>query len=1262
MPRRESPLDAGDGALSRFAVELRKLREQAGSPTYRELSRAAHYSATVLSEAAGGRKLPTLAVTLAYVRACEGDPDQWQDRWQQVAAELSGAAPPLPRAPEQPAPYVGLGAFQSTDADRFFGRERLVGELLARVRDRRLLGVFGASGSGKSSLLRAGLVAEVAAGGGRTLVITPGPHPLEECALHLAPLTGEPAPGLHAELAEDPANLHLVVRQALLGESEDAELLLVVDQFEEVFTVCTDPAERTWFIAALVHAAQAATSRTRVVLGVRADFYGHCGQHPDLVEALRDGQLLVGPMTAEELRQAVTAPAVRAGCTVETALVSRLIADATGQAGVLPLVSHALLETWHRRRGTRLTLEGYQETGGIQHAVSRTADQVFSGLDPAGQRVARQLFLRLTALGEGTEDTKRRIRREELDPESEPVLRTLADARLLTLDRDSVEIAHEALIRSWPRLRGWLTEDRDALRVHRQLGEATDSWRALDRDPGALYRGTRLALARDFAAANGSALTVREREFLEASLAAEAAEQATARRRAKRLRQLVALLTVLLLMAVTAVVYAVNTQRTATEQRNIAVSRKAIGDAAAMRAGNPALSLQLSLAVYELVPNQESRDNLLSSLSTDFGTRLTGFSGDLSYSAFSPNGKVAAAVSLDRTARLWDVTDIHRPRELATIRQADPLVQLAFTADGRTMVTVGGGSARLWDVTDPASPRESGLLDGHGKNLTWVAFRPDGRLAVASVQDGPDRLFDLSDPAHPVQLPAELGRSAPFGQTAFGADGHLLAAVDGSVVRLWDLSDPAAPVRRGVLAGHVGTVASLAFSPDGHTVGTGGWDHQSRLWDVSDPAAPRGLATLTGQNSIVWGVGFSPDGHTFATTGDLTVRLWDLADRAHPRLSNVVSGGVYSVAFSPDSNRLLVTDDERAVRLTNLRELPMIGHENFVSSVQFSPNGHLLASGSWDGTVRLTEVTDPRSWHALPTLTDHTGYVRAVEFSRDGTLLATGSDDGTAALWNLRDPEHPVKVGSVQPKSGEVDSLSLRADGRVLATGTEHGVVLWDISDPKNPRELSRPPGYTVNSWAVVFSPDGKTLATENGDPKSLLWDVTDPSNPRRLPFPLGSTESIPVRGFSPNGNVLATVRDDGLVRLVDMTDRHNPRELSQLTGHTRGVYDASFSTDGNRLVTSSADKTVRVWDVSDPRAPRLLETLSGHTLAVATSMFSPDGHTVVSGSNDGTVRLWDTDVNEVEARICAVAYPRITPEEWARYLPDIDYRQLCPL
>lgn len=512
-------------------------------------------------------------------------------RWHAIAAEIAASAQgaELGESSCQDAPYAGLSAFQPEDADRFFGRERLTGEVLAKVRDRRFLAVFGPSGSGKSSLLRAGLVARARASGWPVMLFTPGPHPVEECAVHLAAETGAAPGALVTELLDDPVALHLRIRQTVIDRPPDVDALIVVDQFEEVFTLCADRDERDAFIAMLIAATTAATSRTRVVLGVRADFYGHCVQDPRLVEAVRDAQIAVGPMSSQELREAITRPAVLADCTVTGPLLAAVVADATGRPGALPLVSHAMVETWRRRSGNRLTLGGYLAAGGIQYALAQTAEAAYRALSPVQQDLARSLFLRLTALGDGTEDTRRRITRDELDPNPDTarVLESLARQRLVTLDEGCIEITHEAIIRCWPRLRGWLTEDRDRLLLHRQLTDATARWEVQDRDPHALYRGARLAAALDLAATYGSRLTARERCFLEAGREAQAGEMAAVRRRTVRLRQLVTLLTVLVVIAATAGGLAVDSRDSAVRQRNVAIARKAAADAADVRPQDP---------------------------------------------------------------------------------------------------------------------------------------------------------------------------------------------------------------------------------------------------------------------------------------------------------------------------------------------------------------------------------------------------------------------------------------------------------------------------------------------------------------------------------------------------------------------------------------------------------------------------------------------------------------------------------------------------
>ncbi|MFI9381761.1 hypothetical protein [Kutzneria sp. NPDC052558] len=1260
MPRPERPLDPTHGAVGAFAADLRRLRERAGRPTYRELSQAAHYSPTVLSQAAAGRKPPTLAVTLAYVTACGGDPEHWRARWHELTAQIGGD---IDNRDPGCAPYLGLAPFEPDDADRFFGRDELLDDLVTRVSQRRLVGVFGASGSGKSSLVRAGLVAMARKQGliatGPTLLLTPGPHPIEELAVHLAAASGLSSVELRAELAAAPDNLRLRVRQALHDEPDDVDLLVVVDQFEEVFTLCHDPDERAGFIAALVAATSAPGSRVRVVLGVRADFYGHCLRHPELVAALRDAQVPVGPLSPEQLREAIIQPAVHAGLTVESALVSRLIADAAGQPAVLPLVSHALMETWRRRRGTRLTVAGYEETGGLHQAIAHTAEQVHTALDATQREIVRGLFLRLTAFGEGTEDTKRRVARTELDadPDTAVVLEKLTSARLLTADRDSVQITHEALIRCWPRLRGWLACDRDRLRAHRELTEATNAWELVHRDPGALYRGARLAVARDRLGAHDTTLTAREREFLETSLAAEAAEQASERRRSRRSRQLTALLAVLLVLAVIATGIAVRSQYAIAQERNAAIAGKAALDAAALRESNPALSIQLSLAAYRLSPTPGTRDGLLSALATPYAARITVHTDTVEAVSYSDDGRLLASASADKTVRIWDVSTPLRPSAVATISGDAAVRGVRFAPGGRIMATADAGSTprvRLWDMSKPQQPRQLATLP---VDAGMAAFSGDGRLLATGSADSV-RLWDLTDPSTPRAVGAVPITSGRVRAIDLSPHGPLLAVAgpgDGS--GLWNIADPAHPVSLSTVHGRVRAV----FSPDGRVLATtDDRDSTPRLWDISDPGAPQRAAVLVGHTASVNTLRFAPDGHGLATSGDdNTIRLWDTTDPRQPHLAASLTGHtntVYALAFSPDGRTLASGAGDTTVRLADLSGLFLADHADTVVAAAFSADGRMSATASMDHTVRLADTTDPRDPRPLAII-DHPDAVFTAAFSPDGHLLAVSGRDHTVRLWDITEPRRPRPAGVVTGHADAVCQAVFSPDGRLLATASwDHTARLWDITTAASPRLVGILTGQTDVISDVAFTPDGHRLATASQDVR--LWDITDPVRPQLLAAVGG--DNITRVAIGAGGHLLATASQDHTVRLWDISDPRHTRGVAVITAHTDSVDAVAFSPDGRRLATAGEDRAIRLFDITDPTRPQDAGVLAGHTATVARAVFSPDGHTLLTAGADHSARLWETDIDALAARVCALARPAITPAEWDRHFPELPYQPPC--
>ncbi|WP_202818865.1 nSTAND1 domain-containing NTPase [Actinosynnema sp. ALI-1.44] len=899
-----------------FAADLRLLRTKAGTPSYREMGRAAHYSATTLSEAAGGRKLPSRAVTLAFVRACGGDEADWEQRWHAVAVELNGKSATTPSDENVTgAPYVGLRAFGPDDANLFFGRERLVDEIISKLDRERMVLLFGASGSGKSSVMRAGVVPALTAAGDTVLLFTPGARPIERCSVRLGSMLGMTAGAVMDECLRDDRGLHRLVAQALDGCDDDATMVIVVDQFEEVFALCEDEDERAKFIKALTTAASTPDSRCRVVLGMRSDFFTHCSAYPALLDAMPDGQVVAGAMSAEELRRAVAEPARRMKCTVESALVADLVAQAYGRPGVLPLVSHVLLQVWARRSGNRLTVSGFQAAGGLDGALSRTAEDVFTGLDKAQQQLARALFGRLVALGKGTEDTKRRLDITELgdDPDLAVVLEAFTAARLLTRDQDGVEITHEALIRAWPRLHGWLHDDRESLRLHRQLTDATDAWESVGRDADALYRGTRLALTLDWTSTHDTALSPREHQFVEASRSAEV-------RSSRRLRRLVVLLSVLSLLAVTATVFAVRAERNATAQRNAIRAQVVAGEAAALYPTNPDLAVQLGLAAYRLAPSTHTRDGLLSTLPLS----VVRHASEVIAVALSSDGRTMATGSDDHTVRLWTIADPRAPVQLATLTgHTQPVYSVGFSPDGRTLATSSfDRTVRLWDVADPQHQMMA-TLTSHTEAVAAVAFSPDGRTLATAGHDRTVRLWDVADPRKPAELTTFTGYAEALYEIAFSADGRTLAiAGDEAVVQLWNIVDRRHPSALATLTGHDQGVHAVTFSPDGRTLATASDDRTVRLWDVTDPRRPIALPPLTAHNDGVYTVAFSPDGRTLATAGDdRTVRLWD------------------------------VTDPHRATGLVTLSS-----HTDAVEVVVFSPDGRTLATGSWDSTVQLLDT------------------------------------------------------------------------------------------------------------------------------------------------------------------------------------------------------------------------------------------------------------------------------------------------------------------
>ncbi|MEV0144607.1 MULTISPECIES: helix-turn-helix domain-containing protein [unclassified Nonomuraea] len=1217
--------------MQRFASELRKLRQEAGGLTYRAMADRAGYSVTTLSQAAAGERLASVPVVLAFVEACGGDVSEWESRWRQVAHELArervdddGAA----------GPYLGLASYDTDDSGRFFGRERLVEELHELLRRHRFAAVFGPSGSGKSSLLRAGLV-PAADGGGRSLVLTPGEHPMR-----------------HAD-------------RLVPGEG-GSDLLVVVDQFEEVFTLCRDPRERGRFIDLLLDARQA-RSRMNVVIAVRADFYGRCAEHRELTEALREANLLVGPMQRDELREAIVRPAMAEGLTVERALTAAILADVADEPGALPLMSHALREVWRRRTGKMLTLDAYESVGRVHGAISHTAEELYAGLSPEQARIARRVLLRLIQPGEQAQDTRRPAARSELDPYGETdtalVIERLAGARLLTLHQDTVELAHEALIESWPRLRGWVDEGRDRLRAHRQLTEAAQAWQAHGRDAGLLYRGSRLAVADKLFVEPGNRddLTPLERDFVDASAA-------LARRTSRRRVAVSAALVVLLVASMAAAGVAIRQAGLADDRLAEATAQLAARRAAALRMSDPKLARRLSATAWRIAQVPEAKSELIESMALPLADVVTApyDTTELAH-GLSVDGTRLALHTPGRATEpgVLRVLDLTTKKVVSARWPGRQVTDVVWSPDGRTLAVDDGNNAQLWTLgaaglTDlgVAFPRlrptkfspDGRFLIGvrDGTNEAWnvadrtrvldepvSAISPDGRLAlvVRAEADGststpsdpgsrasPGRKVELWDieQRRPLRAP-RLPETTREG--VFSPDGKRLAVSTSDGVRLLELSSG-----KEVLRPLLPPAERMEFSSDGRFL-AGVWDRGwMLLWRVDD-------GTLLLNSTVLSGVmgadpRISPDARTLRVIGKFgTVNVLDISPYTR---SEVLAPGSDKRLFSPDG-RFLVTADHRKgrpeVRIWDVAarvpvsgplpvdDLPEKDPAKTAYFPVFSPDGRTLAlAHPASPVVTLWDATNGRGIGALRVQRAGAVGVLSVAFSPDGTTVA------------------------VAPLSANP------GDEGVLDGVDFDDLELWEVRTRRWIRTVAG-----AGSGVLMFEPDGRRLVVDGSSKGRILVDTATGEIRRH------SSDARAEGKIAFNGSRAAIGGTDGRLTFWD-------RELRRPLAPPQTAYATSVSA----LVSSpraellatvgrEGEYGIQLWDWRGYQ--RIASPISFPARPVPAVAFNRTA--LLISSTDGTLREITVDPDTATAAICR-RDGGLSPAEWKEQIPELAYRKTC--
>ncbi len=1135
----------------------------------------------------------------------------------------------LPEYWQTHSPFRSLQVFEPEDSWLFFGRDENTKELLSRLSRTPVLAVVANSGSGKSSLLRAGLIPALQRGrfryqnsfvnSWRIAVFRPSEAPFDNLA-EVLPRQIDPKMGpaerasfiqrCRGSLPEGGTELRDAIAAIV---PTGTHVLLVVDQFEEIFTLTSSKDVRAKYVEGLLAAGSVGREvHVHLVLALRADFYAHCLEFPGLSQVLQTNLYNLPGMSIKQLFETVEKRLALAGANAETGLINSLLAEVGQEPGDLALLEHALGQLWAKRgTGNTLTNQAYIDMGRLRGALGKHADQAYRELGTEEQKkLAQRIFLELVQLGDRAPDARRRVPKEVLlrlgaPGEIEQLLAHLASNRLIITGGEGpetfVEVSHEALIREWPVLRQWLAENRDDLRLKRRLEDRAHEWGRTGRDPGALLHGVLLAQAEQWMQKHRD-VTGLLKEFMEASVKARAEtvrkeEEAQARKRrsAQWFRMLTYALGILLALTIGFAGYA-------RHELSIAQSRALAAQAEQTLNDDQAAALARAVRGWQTAKTSEARlavtDALLQTLWS-----LQGHASIVVSAVYSPDGRRILTASEDGTAQVWNAIN---GRSLVELKRAQngPLESAVFSPDGQYVVTASiDKTARIWNS---ATGQLVALLEGHTDRVYRAMFSPDGQHVVTASDDHTVRVWNAIDGKLLFPL---IGHTDGVLSAVFSSDGSLiLTAGRDHTARVWD-ANSGKLVR--TLNGHDSYVNTAIFSPDGRRILTASFDQTARVWDATSGQL---LLTLKGHTGNVSKAVFSPDGQRIATASyDNTARIWNATTGQLVVALNGHRDAVLSVDFSSRGQFILTGSADRTARLWNAASgqwlATLKGHTGRVGNAVFSPDGHNILTASSDTTARIWNAVGGQLLEA--TLEGHTDRILNAAFSPDGKRVVTTSRDKTVGLW---DTVTGKRLATLQLADSPVRGAVFSHDGQIILTHDGNTVRIWSAVTGKSIATLE---GYGGRVWSAVFSPDGQRIATASDDKTIRVWDAV---TGKELFALRGHTQSVRSAVFSSDGQRILSASEDGTALIWDIARRQT---IATLDAHAGPVWNAEFFPDGTRVMTFSGDKTVRIWNGP---IGQLMATLEDRTGSLVSAEISPNGQRIVTTSaNETAARLWSS-------------------------------------